>query len=187
MKDEIKKILQVLRKGGVILYPADTKWGIGCDATNDAAVAKLYEIRKSAEIESVEVLLDEADFLHSYMEKAPEVAFNLIEMSEKPTLIIYDDAQRLAENLIRKDGSVGIRITTDKFCKTLIDKLSKPIVLTDATVFGKAKPQNFNEISKEIKESVDYIVNWRQDEKIKPKQISIIKLGSGGQIEIIKK
>lgn len=187
MKDEIKKVLQVLRKGGVILYPTDTIWGIGCDATNDEAVAKVYEIKKRADSKSMLVLLDEAEFLHSYMKKVPDVAFNLIEMSEKPTTIIYDDAQRLAENLINEDGSIGIRITDDKFCKMLIDKLAKPIVSTSANISGKASPQSFDEISNEIKKAVDYIVNWRQDEKVKAKPSSIIKLGSGGQIQIIRK
>jgi len=187
MNDEIKKVVQVLRNGGVILYPTDTIWGIGCDATNEAAVAKVYEIKKRVDSKAMLILLDDAKFLHGYVETVPDIAFSLIEVADKPTTIIYDNAQRLAENLIAEDGSIGIRVTSDEFCRRLIEKFGKAIVSTSANISGKPSPANFSEISNDIKNAVDYIVTHRQNENMKAKPSSIIKLGVGGQISIIRK
>ncbi len=186
MNEEIKKALQILQKGGVILYPTDTIWGIGCDATNEEAVAKIYKIKQREDSKAMLVLLDDAQYLQGYMKEVPEIAYTLIEVADKPTTIIYDNAQRLASNIIDSDGSVGIRITNDEFCKKLIAKFGKPIVSTSANISGKANALTFSEISDEIKQAVDYVVNWRQNDKTKSKPSSIIKLRVGGEIKIIR-
>ncbi len=186
MKDEIIKTLKILQNGGIILYPTDTIWGIGCDATNAQAVAKIYQIKQRQDSKAMLILLDDAQYLSGYLKKIPEIAYTLIELADKPTTIIYDQAQNLASNLIAPDGSIGIRITNDDFTKQLIAKLGKPIVSTSANITEMPAPQNFSEISNQIKESVDYVVNWRQTEKVKAKPSAIIKLGVNGEVKIIR-
>ena len=186
MYDDLKKAVEVLQNGGIILYPTDTIWGIGCDATNEKAVRKVYEIKKREDSKSMLVLMENANLLERYVEEIPEVAFDLIELSEKPVTIIYDGAKNLAKNLIASDGSIGIRITSENFTRQLIQRLKKPIVSTSANVSGEPSPANFSEISKEIKSAVDYVVEYRQDDLSKAVASSIIKLGRGGQVKIIR-
>ena len=186
MKDEIKKACEVLQKGGVILYPTDTVWGIGCDATNEEAVRRVYEIKKRADSKAMLVLVDSPVKVDFYVKDVPVVAWDLIEMATRPLTIIYDGARNLAPNLIAEDGSVGIRVTSEEFSKQLCFRFRKAIVSTSANVSGEPSPATFSDISEEIKQAVDYIVQSRQTETSAPKPSSIIKLGKGGQIKIIR-
>jgi len=187
MDEDIKKSLEVLRKGGTILYPTDTIWGLGCDATNTEAVKKIYEIKKRQDSKSLLVLLDMAAYLPYYIEKVPEIAYNLIELTDKPLSIIFSGARNIAGNIKAIDGSIGIRITQDDFCKRLISKFNKPIVSTSANVSGKPAPANFREIDHEIIEAVDYVVKWRQNDISRQTSSGIIKLGPHGEIQVIRK
>ena len=186
MQDEIRKTVEVLRSGGVILYPTDTVWGLGCDATNPEAVKRIFEIKKRADAKAMLVLVDNAARIQSYVDEVPDMAWDLIELSEKPLTIIYPDAKNLAHNLIAEDKSIGIRVTREAFSKTLCERFRKPIVSTSANVSGEPTPTNFNQISDEIKAAVDYVVNFRQNETSAPKPSSIIKLGKGNLIQIIR-
>lgn len=187
MQNDIIKALEVLKKGGVILYPTDTIWGIGCDATNAKAVERIYQIKQRSDQKSMLVLLDNANKIPTYINEMPEIAWDLIELSDNPLTIIYSGAKNLAPNLIAEDGSVGIRISEDPFNQKLIQKFQKPLVSTSANKSGEKSPSNFSEISREIIDSVDYIVQWRQNEIIKTHASSIIKLGANGEIQIIRK
>jgi len=185
MNDEIKKALDILRAGGIILYPTDTVWSIGCDATNEEAVKRIYELKKCSDNESMSVLVDNAGKIQSYVEEMPDMAWELIEMSEKPLTIIYLNVKNLAKNLIAEDGSVGIRVTNEVFSKTLCERFRKPIVFTSANVSDEKFPKSFTEISEEIINGVDYVVDFRRNDKTKAKSASIIKLGKGNVITVI--
>lgn len=184
---EVKKSVEVLRNGGLILYPTDTIWGIGCDATNENAVKKIFELKKRVDSKSMIILLETPNRLESYVRHVPETAWQLIEYSEQPLTIVYDSARNLASSAIADDGSIAIRITKDEFCKKLIGLLRKPIISTSANVSGERSADSFNEISKAILEGVDYIVNLKQNEKIKNKPSTIIRLHDNGQIEFLRK
>lgn len=187
MNEEIKKAIEVISKGGVILYPTDTIWGIGCDATNEDAVKRIYEIKKRADNKAMLILIDNEVKLNYYMVEVPEIAYDLIEVADLPLTIIYPGARNVAPNLIGCDGTVGIRVTRELFSKTLCERARRPIVSTSANISGEPSPCLFSEISEEIKKSVDYIVRFRQDDQTKSSPSEIIKLGVGGQIEIIRK
>ncbi len=186
MLTEIKKTIEVLRSGGVILYPTDTVWGIGCDATNESAVRRVFDIKKRSDAKAMLVLIDSPAKLQRYVDEVPDIAWDLIEMADKPLTIIYPQAKNLASNLIAEDKSIGIRITNEAFSKTLCEKFRKPIVSTSANVSGEPTPANFSQISEEIKSAVDYVVNFRQDDKSEPKPSSIIKLGKGNLFQLIR-
>ena len=185
--DDIVKAIEVLRSGGIILYPTDTIWGIGCDATNPDAVRRIYEIKQRIDVKSMLVLMENPNLLNSYIAEVPEIAWDLIEVADNPLTIIYPGAKNLASNLLAPDGSIGIRITTEPFTQQLIQRFLKPVVSTSANISGQKSPQNFNEINDEIKPLMDYIVTYRQDDLSKSNPSGIIKLGLGGQIEIIRK
>ncbi len=187
MYEDIKKAVEVLKNGGIILYPTDTIWGIGCDATNEEAVRKIYEIKQRDDSKSMLVLLDNPVKLQSYVEEVPDIAWDLIELTDKPLTIIYDGAQNLASNLIAEDGSIGIRITEEEFSLKLCQQFRKPIVSTSANISGTPSPTIFKDISDEIKESVDYVVKYRQKENQKSKPSSIMKISKSGTIQIIRK
>lgn len=187
MLSEINKAIEVLKSGGTILYPTDTVWGIGCDATNEKAVEKILEIKQRSDVNGFIVLLDNAYKLNKYVQEVPAVAWDLIELSDKPLTIIYDQAIHFAPNVINKDGSIAIRIIKDEFCQKLIYKYGNPIVSTSANLNNQATPQHFKEISNDILKTVDFVVNWRQHEKTNPKPSSIIKLAANGEIKIIRK
>lgn len=187
MYEDIKKAVEVLKNGGIILYPTDTIWGIGCDATNEEAVKKIYEIKQRDDSKSMLVLLDNPVKLQSFVEEVPDIAWDLIELTDKPLTIIYDGAQNLAPNLIADDGSIGIRITEEEFSLKLCQQFRKPIVSTSANISGTPSPAVFKEISDEIKESVDYIVKYRQNDNQKSKPSSIMKISKSGTIQIIRK
>ncbi|MGL5919126.1 MAG: L-threonylcarbamoyladenylate synthase, partial [Bacteroidales bacterium] len=180
------KACEVMQAGGVILYPTDTIWGIGCDATNEDAVKRVYEIKKRVDSKALIVLIDRDVKLQFYVDEVPEIAYDLIEYSEKPLTIIYDGARNLAKNLLAEDGSVGIRITKEAFSSKLCERFKKAIVSTSANISGEIAPANFDEVSDEIKKSVDYIVNYRQDDKTKAKPSGIIKLGRSCEVKVIR-
>lgn len=186
MDTDIKNALAVLRNGGIILYPTDTIWGIGCDATSEEAVKKIYAIKEREDTKSMLVLIDEASRIPSYIDVMPEIAWDLIELTDKPLTIVYPGAKNLAKNLLSADKTVGIRVTGEAFTKKLIQRFKKPIVSTSANISGKKSPSNFSEIEEIIKNSVDYIVNFRQDDLLKYKPSSIIQLGIKGEIKIIR-
>lgn len=187
LRTEIEKTLTVLKDGGVILYPTDTVWGLGCDATNEQAVAKINEIKGRAADKSFIILLDTDAKLQSYVKEVPDVAYDLIEYAENPLTLIFPDAKNLAKNVINADGSVGIRIAKHDFCQQLIQRFRKPITSTSANISGAPTPLFFDEISEEIKEAVDYIVDWEQELKINKKPSTIMKLAPGGQFSFIRR
>lgn len=187
MKEEIDKALEVLKNGGVILYPTDTVWGLGCDATNADAVQRIYDIKQRSDSKSMIILLENEARLNRYIKEVPDLAWDLIELSEEPLTIVYPGATQLAPNAIANDGTVAIRITRDEFCSQLIRKFNKPIVSTSANLSGEATPYLFRDISTEIKSKVDYIVNLRQNDQQKRKASTIIKLQLNGEITILRK
>lgn len=186
MNEEIKKACEVMQAGGVILYPTDTIWGLGCDATNEAAVKRVYEIKKRVDSKAMIVLIDRDVKLQFYVDEVPEIAYDLIEYSDKPLTIIYDGARNLAPNLMAEDRSIGIRITKEDFSSKLCERFKKAIVSTSANISGEPSPANFDEVSEEIKKSVDYIVNYRQDDLTKAKPSGIIKLGRNCEVKVIR-
>lgn len=186
-KDDIREAVRVMRAGGLILYPTDTVWGIGCDANNEEAVRKVYELKRRSDSKALIVLTDHLAKLERVVEEVPEVAYDLIEVTEKPLTIIYSGAKNLAKNLIAEDGSVGIRLTKEAFSKDLCEAFRMPIVSTSANISGEPTAHSFDEISDEIKNGVDYIVKYRQKDKSKAEPSSIIKLEPGGVVTIIRK
>ena len=186
MNEEIKKACQVMREGGVILYPTDTIWGIGCDATNEEAVRRVYEIKRRADSKAMLVLVDSAVKVDFYVQDVPEVAWDLIELADKPLTIIYSGARTRQPPPRREGASVRIRATGEDFSNRLCPQSRKAIVSTAASVSGQPAPQNFSETSEEIKAAVDSIVDYRREETTQAKPSSIIKLDKGGVIKIIR-
>ncbi len=187
IKDEINKAFEVLKNGGLILYPTDTIWGIGCDATNPEAVEKVYKLKGRSEEKSLIILLDTDNKLQSYVNEVPEVAYDLIEFAENPLTIIYSGAKNLAQNAIARDGSIGIRIVKDDFCRQLLQRFRKPIISTSANLSGETSPVGFFDISPQIAIGVDYIVNWNQNVVSNTKPSTIMKLEPGGKFTFIRK
>jgi L-threonylcarbamoyladenylate synthase len=182
---DIEKCLEALHFGGVILYPTDTVWGLGCDATNPIAVEKIFAIKQRSEAKSLIVLLAAERDLLQYV-TAPDLAvFDYLDTVTKPTTVIYNGVIGLAENVLAPDGSAGIRIIKENFCKHLIKRFRKPIVSTSANISGSATPENYASIPGAVKSSVDYIVQYRQDE-IAPAQPSAVVKWNGGKVEIIR-
>jgi len=187
MHDDLKKAVEILKSGGVILYPTDTIWGIGCDATNPEAVKRIYEIKKRDDSKSMLVLMENPALLERYVDDVPDVAWDLVEISTTPLTVIYQNAKNLAPNLLAEDGSVGIRFTKEEFTRNLLQRFRRPIVSTSANVSGEKSPAFFDEIEEEIKAKVDYVVSYRQNDSTPAQASGIIKLGPGGRIEIIRK
>lgn len=187
MHNDLKKATEILKDGGIILYPTDTIWGIGCDATNPEAVKRIYDIKKREDSKSMLILMENPALLERYVDDVPEVAWDLVEITTTPLTVIYPQAKNLAKNLIAEDGSIGIRFTKEKFTSLLLQRFRKPLVSTSANISGEKSPAFFDEISEEIKSRVDYIVEYRQDDHTSIQPSSIIKLGPGGQIDIIRK
>jgi L-threonylcarbamoyladenylate synthase len=186
MLEDIKNACRTMNEGGIILYPTDTIWGLGCDATNPEAVRRVYEIKQRADSKAMLVLVDSSVKVDFYVDEVPEIAWDLIDLADKPTTIIYSGARNLASNLLAEDGSVGIRVTSEDFSQRLCRQFRKAIVSTSANVSGQPAPASFSEISEEVKSRVDYIVAFRQDDVSRPQPSSIIKLGKGGVIKIIR-
>lgn len=185
MHKELKHTLDILNNGGLILYPTDTVWGIGCDATNEEAIKKVYKLKNRADSKALICLVADDRMLKKYVEKIPEAALDIIDLSDTPTTIIYDKPRNLAQNLIPEDQTIAIRIPDDEFCFQLLRKFNKPIVSTSANISGQPTPKSFKEISKEILKGVDYVVNLHH-EKICSKPSSIIKLSNDGIVKIIR-
>ncbi|MBQ9884025.1 MAG: threonylcarbamoyl-AMP synthase [Bacteroidaceae bacterium] len=186
MIEDMKRACEVLRAGGLILYPTDTVWGIGCDATNEEAVRKVYALKQREDSKAMLVLVDNAVKVDFYVKEVPPVAWDLLEVATNPLTIIYSGARNLAPSLLAEDGSVGIRVTEEEFSKQLCFRFRKAIVSTSANISGEPSPKNFAEISEAVKQGVDYIVGYRQNDKQKHKPSSIIKLGPTGELKIIR-
>lgn len=188
MENDLKKCIEVLKAGGIILYPTDTIWGLGCDATNEQAVSKIFEIKKRDDSKSLITLVDSSSMLCRYVKDIPDAANQILDVAVEPLTIIYPHGINLAKNVIAQDNSVAIRICNDDFCKKLIYTFKKPIVSTSANISNDKTPRYFYEITKNIISKADYVVKYRQDEKhTVAKPSGIIKVGMDGEIEIIRK
>ena len=185
-REDIKQAVEVMNQGGIILYPTDTIWGIGCDATNETAVRRIFEIKQRADSKALITLVDSEAKIPFYVKDVPDVAWDLIECTEKPLTIIYDHGRNLAANLIAEDGSVAIRVTRETFSRELCMRMKRAIVSTSANISGKPSPQYFNDISENVKQAVDYICTSRQQEKEIRCASSIIKLSEGSLIKTIR-
>lgn len=186
LKEEVRRAAEVVRRGGVILYPTDTVWGIGCDATNPDAVRKVYELKRRTDNKALITLVASVDDAAFYIDEMPEVAEQLIAYSEKPITIVYDRGIRLAPNLLGEDGSVGIRVTKEEFSNALCRHLRKPLVSTSANISGEPTPAVFPEISNEIINAVDYVVNYRRDDLTLRQPSTVMRLGNGGEFKILR-
>lgn len=186
MEEDIKKAIEILRKGGVILYPTDTIWGIGCDATNKDAVARIYEIKKRADNKAMLVLTDSMTSIERYVDEVPEMAFSLNDLSEKPITIIYDHAINVAPNLLGDNNSLGMRVSREKFSNELCKRFRKPIVSTSANISGEPTAHYFKEISENIKSQVDYVVQYRQNDVEPHEASSVIMLSADGTIKVLR-
>ena len=186
MEQEIQNCTAVLKKGGTILYPTDTIWGIGCDATNEKAVEKIYKLKKRLETKSLIILLDDQASVRNYVIKVPDIAWDLIDSVETPLTIIYPNAKNLPKNVIGEDGSIAIRLVKNEFCKRLIREYGKPIVSSSANISGDPAPLVFRCVSGEIIRKVDYVVSLYKDVLKDVKASRIIKLDESGEFNIIR-
>jgi L-threonylcarbamoyladenylate synthase len=186
MENDICNALKVLKRGGIILYPTDTIWGVGCDAANHEAVNRIFRIKKRKDAKSLLVLLDNPSRLPDYVSEIPEIAWDLVKISDQPLTIVYPGGINLPFIIFHNDGSVGIRVTNDTFCRKLIRQLGKPLISTSANISGEPSPSVFADISGNIKSAVDYVVKWRQDDPTRRTPSPVIKLGVKGEIEIIR-
>ena len=186
MKEEIEKCVEILKTGGIILYPTDTVWGLGCDATNEIAVQKIYDLKQRSDSKSLIILVGNDAMLNNHVKDVPELAWDIIDVSEKPTTIVYPNAKNLANNVIGNDGSIAIRLIKNEFCTQLLYKFRKPIVSTSANLSAAPTPLSLSEINTSIINNVDFVVDARFDTGNK-KPSSLIKLGLKGEIEILRK
>jgi len=184
--EDLKKSCEILRQGGLILYPTDTIWGIGCDATNEEAVGRVYALKQRTDHKAMLVLIDSPAKLNGYVSNIPDITWDLLDVSDKPLTIIYPNAKNLAFNLLGEDGSVGIRITKERFSHGLCKLFRKPLVSTSANISGLPSPARFSDIAEAVKNGVDYIVQYRQNETVSAKPSGIIKLSENGCIQIIR-
>jgi L-threonylcarbamoyladenylate synthase len=187
MQDEILKAVEVLKAGGIIVYPTDTIWGIGCDATNEEAVQKIYTLKQRSDAKSMICLVDSDIRLLRVVPDIHELAWELIEFTENPLTLIYDNPNGLAPSVVASDKTVGIRITKDDFCKRVIQKLGKPLVSTSANISGEASPKTFKEIGAAILEGADYVVNLHREKNEASKPSTIIRLKTNGEIKVLRK
>ena len=183
---ELDGCLDVLRRGGTILYPTDTIWGIGCDATQVRAVEKIYKIKQRLSEKSLIILLPDAESLAEYVEEVPEVALDLMESITDPLTIIYPGARKLAKNVMASDGSIAIRIPRDDFCQALLKAFGRPLTSTSANISGSQAPLSFSRINQEVKDAVDYIVPYRQRNISRARPSSMIRIGLKGEIQILR-
>jgi len=185
MTQEINKAISVLENGGLIIYPTDTVWGIGCDATNQNAVEKVYQLKQRNDSKALICLVANDAMLERHVAQVPDVAYDIMDLSIKPTTIVYDDPKGLAKNLIADDQTIAIRVASDKFCQYLIAKFKKPIVSTSANVSGQPSPKQFSEIGEAVLRGVDYVVNLHQEKKAASPS-AIIKLTADGIVKVIR-
>jgi L-threonylcarbamoyladenylate synthase len=185
-RHDINQALKVLQQGGIIIYPTDTIWGIGCDATNAVAVEKVFTVKKRAVQKGMIVLMPEVSWLPSYVKHIPEVALQLIEVTDKPLTLVLEGAFNLASNLVAPDGSIAVRIVHDPFCQALLERFGKPVVSTSANFSGEPAPAIFRDIEPRLLTMVDYVVSWRQNDTTPGEPSSIIRLGPGGEVSILR-
>lgn len=186
INDDIKQACDIMRQGGLILYPTDTVWGIGCDATNEKAVARVYELKRRCDSKALIIMLANENQLQRYVLNVPDIAYELISVAVKPLTIVYDNGINICKNLCAEDGSIGIRITQENFSHKLCNTYRRPIVSTSANISGDSTPLSFHDISDEIKNGVDYIVKNRQNDTINNKPSSVIRLNNDGTIKILR-
>ncbi len=186
MHDDINKAVEVLRNGGTILYPTDTIWGIGCDATNARAISKVYKIKFRSPQKPMILLAESVTMIGHYVENLPEIALEVLESYKEPITVVYEKARNLPRNLVPKDGTIAIRIPRDEFCLQLIKLLGKPIISTSANMSGDPSPVSFSKISSKIKDAVDYICTAKYTEIKTPKPSTIIRIQDDGQMHIIR-
>lgn len=184
--EEIHKAYEVIKNGGIILYPTDTVWGIGCDATNPEAVKKIYALKQREESKSMIVLMNGERMVYNVFKDIPEVAWQILDLSEKPTTLILDNPRNVAPNIIGQDNTLGMRIVKEPFCFKLMERMKAPLVSTSANISGEPTPKSFKEISPAILQGVDYVVNLHHD-KIGGKPSTIIKLSANSEVKIIRK
>ena len=183
---EVHNAYEVIKNGGIILYPTDTVWGIGCDATNEEAVKKIYALKQREETKSMIVLMNGERMMYNVFKEIPEVAWQILDLSERPTTLILDKPRNVAKNIIAEDNTLGVRIVTEPFCFKLMERMKKPLVSTSANISGMFTPKTFKEISHEIIKGVDYVVNLQHD-KVCKNPSTIIKLGLDSQVKVIRK
>lgn len=185
MTEEINNCIEVLKAGGLILYPTDTLWGIGCDATDPEAVKKVYALKKREDHKALICLVSDQAMLERHVRQVPDLAYDIMDLATKPTTLVYDAPQGVAENLVAPDNTLAIRVASDKFCRYLIGRFKKPIVSTSANLAGAPPPKQFKDIGPEILKGVDYVVNLPHENK-NPSPSSIIKLGMDGTVKVIR-
>ena len=185
-ESEVSKALEVLRSGGVILYPTDTIWGIGCDALNNEAINKIYRIKQRAESKSLIVLMADERSVMQYVANPDLAVFDYLQEQKRPTTVFFNEAVGLPDNLVASDGSIGIRVTRDRFCRHLVKRLRRPIVSTSANISGQPAPQSFKDIQEEVKSAVDHIVQWRQDDETPAQPSRIVKWKTDGSVDVIR-
>ncbi|MBZ4042890.1 L-threonylcarbamoyladenylate synthase [Flavobacterium hibisci] len=186
LNEEVHKAFEIIKEGGIILYPTDTVWGIGCDATNPEAVAKIYTLKQRAETQSMIVLMNGEKMMYNVFKNIPEVAWQILDLSEKPTTLILDEPRNVAPNIIASDKSLAIRLVKEPFCFKLLERMKKPLVSTSANISGQPTPLTFKDINPEIVKGVDYVVDLYRD-KVGGKPSTIIKLTNDSQVKIIRK
>ncbi|MBE6181706.1 MAG: threonylcarbamoyl-AMP synthase [Rikenellaceae bacterium] len=186
LQQEVERAIEVLKAGGIILYPTDTVWGLGCDATNTDAVAKIYALKRSENKKSMLVLCASADMVVRYVNKAPAIAFEVMELATSPLTLILSGAVGIAENLIPEEGTLGVRVPDHAFCQQLLRRFGRPIVSTSANISGENTPTNLPDIAHEIIEGADFVVNPRFEGHPTRKASSIIAFGEGGEVKIIR-
>lgn len=187
MQEEINKAIEVLESGGLLLYPTETVWGLGCDASNEQAVDRLLDLKGRGQAQGLIVLLGSDVQLEQHVENIPEVAWDIIDGSDKPITIIYDSVKGIASNVSAADGSAAIRVTRDEFCSRLVQKFRKPLVSTSANTSGQMHADLYENLEPRILEGVDYVVNLKRNERLMGKPSSVVKLASNGEIKIIRK
>ncbi|MDR1341434.1 MAG: threonylcarbamoyl-AMP synthase [Prevotellaceae bacterium] len=186
MINDIRQAAGILKQGGIILYPTDTVWGIGCDATNDEAVKKLYNLKRKEKEESSLILVSDINMIYKYVQTVPEVAIQLLEISDKPLTVVFPDACGISSGVTASDGSIGIRLVNHEYCTGLIKALKRPVVSTSANISGMPAPGSFSEISKAIIGGVDYVADAKYAGKMTGKPSSIIKIGASGEVKVIR-
>jgi L-threonylcarbamoyladenylate synthase len=187
LRDEVKKAYEVIKDGGIILYPTDTIWGIGCDATNDAAIQKIYQLKQRAQEKSMIILLESENMLESYITDMSPLAYDLIEFAENPLTLVMPGAKNMSPLLIADDGSIGIRVCKHPFCQQLIQRMRKPLVSTSANISGQPSPQNFGQIAPEIIDGVDHVVDVDQHDTAAKRPSTIMRLAPNGSFEFLRK
>ena len=186
LQREVDEAVRILRQGGIILYPTDTVWGLGCDATDADAVARIYTLKQSDNKKSMLVLCASADMVARYVDRAPGIAYEVMELATKPLTLILPGAAGVAANLVPEEGTLGVRVPDHEFCSRLLRSLGRPIVSTSANITGKPSPAGLQEVAKEIIDGVDYVVDPRFEGKPTRKPSSIIAFGEGGEVKIIR-